>query len=693
MDNSLSDPPIENIRGIGPQKAALFSKLGIRTVREALTYLPFRYEDRSQIIRIKDLRQGQTETVRGTVVSCALIRPKGKKFRIFEILLSDGSGTVKGRWFNQPFMQRNLKAGQDLFLRGEAKRDPYFAGGFIIEGPEYEPASGDGLIHVNRVVPIYRLTEGISQKQFRKIMFAIVEGYAGRLKDPIPAEVISGLGLPPLHESLVAVHFPTVCDIALWNNGESPYHRRLAFDELFLLELGIASLRRDVEMTQGYGFTGGGGLRKRLEKKLPFDLTKSQRRALKEIETDMARPAAMRRLLQGDVGCGKTVVAFFAMLNAVECGFQAALMAPTSILAEQHYRNLCTMGHEIGVRIALLTAGAKERRLDMIAAGEIPVVVGTHALLEEPVLFGKLGMVVIDEQHRFGVAQRVRLRNKGNNPDVLVMTATPIPRSLALTLYGDLDYSSIDEMPAGRIPVETKVFSADQKKEIYTILEEEIGRGRQAYVVYPVIEGSEHTDLKAASQGKTGFAKVFPAFRIALLHGKMAAAEKEEIMRAFARHEIDLLVSTTVVEVGLDVPEATLMVVIHAERFGLAQLHQLRGRVGRGQDVSRCLLVACAGLGDDARRRLRVMVETNDGFRIAQEDLAMRGPGELLGTLQSGMPGLRVADPARDLRLLESAREAAFALEKADPGLGRHALLKEACSAFWKGRADFTAAG
>jgi ATP-dependent DNA helicase RecG len=351
------------------------------------------------------------------------------------------------------------------------------------------------------------------------------------------------------------------------------------------------------------------------------------------------------------------------------------------------------MGEELGLKIALLTSSVKDRQLGMIASGEIPIVVGTHALLEEPVTFRSLGMIVIDEQHKFGVAQRGRLGKKGVNPDVLVMTATPIPRSLALTVYGDLDYSVIDEMPAGRRPVDTKVYLPGQKKEIYAILEEEIKGGRQAYVVYPVIEGSEHTDLRTAVQGKTAFEKIFPAFRVGLLHGKMAAAEKEDVMRAFALGELDLLVSTTVIEVGVDVPNATLMLIIHAERFGLAQLHQLRGRVGRGGEASRCLLVAYGRPGEEAGQRLNVMVGTNDGFRIAQEDLAIRGPGEFLGTLQAGMPDLRVADPLGDLALLESARKEAFALHDADPGLRRHPLLRESCASFWKGKLDFIGAG
>jgi ATP-dependent DNA helicase RecG len=695
MDSTLSDSPIQSIKGIGPQKGLLFNKIGIKTVREALLYLPWRYEDRSSICPVKDIREGCAETVRGRIVSCGLIRPRGKKVSIFEILLGDGTGTVKARWFNQPFMQRSLKAGQDILLWGEAKKDPYFSAGFVIDSPEYEPVSDgeDFFLHVNRVVPIYRVTEGISQKQFRKIMFGIVKDCAEKLSDPVPPDIIRRQGLPPLRESVTALHFPEKCDIGLWNRGESAYHKRLAFDELFMFELGIAVLRREGELRAGHSFKSKGRLRAELERGLPFSFTKAQKRVLKEISEDMERPAAMRRLLQGDVGCGKTVVAFSAMLNAVECGFQTAFMAPTAILAEQHYRNICKMAAGLGLKIALLTGGVKERQLAMIASGRIPIVVGTHALIEESVTFGNLGMVVIDEQHKFGVSQRIRLRKKGMNPDVLVMTATPIPRSLALTLYGDLDYSVIDEVPAGRRPVDTRVFLQDQKEEIYAILEEEIGRGRQAYVVYPVIEESEHVDLRAAAQGKIAFERVFPAFRVGLLHGRMTAGEKEAVMRSFAGGEIDLLVSTTVIEVGVDVPNATVMLIIHAERFGLAQLHQLRGRVGRGAESSRCLLVAYGCLRGDAGRRLDVIVGTNDGFRIAQEDLAIRGPGEFMGTLQAGMPGLKAADLIRDLPLLQAARNEAFALYDIDRGLHRHSPLRKSCTNFWNGRIDFIGAG
>ncbi len=694
MDSSLADLPVQSIKGIGPRRAALFGRIGVRTVRDALYYLPRRYEDRSLIRAIADIRAGCAETVRGRIISCGPVAARGKRLRIFEVLANDGTGTIKGRWFNQSFMQRNLKAGQDVLLCGEAKRDPYSGAGFVMDGPEYETVSedADSLIHTNRVVPLYRLTEGISQKQLRKIMFGIVEQYAGGLTEPLPPEIIERHGLPSLCETIKALHFPEDCDIRDWNEGKSIYHRRLAFEELFVFALGMAAFRKG-RGQRGYSFRCEGRLRKRLQEGLSFELTNAQKRALEEILSDMRRPSPMSRLLQGDVGCGKTVVTFAAMLHAVECGFQTAFMAPTEILAEQHYRNICKMAEGFGVKVALISGGAKDRQLDRIASGEIPVVVGTHALMQEAVVFKNLGFVVIDEQHKFGVTQRGNLRKKGFNPDLLVMTATPIPRSLALTLYGDLDYSVIDEMPAGRRPVLTKVFVPDQKKEIYGILEEEIKKGRQVYVVYPVIEESEKIDLRAAVEGKSAFERIFPGFRVGLLHGRMAAADREEVMSEFRRGDLDILVSTTIVEVGVDVPNATVMIVVHAERFGLAQLHQLRGRVGRGGDRSCCLLVAYGPLGEDAGRRLDVMARTNDGFSIAQEDLAIRGPGEFWGTLQSGMPGFKVADLIRDLQLIETARQEAFSMIDANPGLCDFPLLKKMCETFWNGRTGVIGAG
>ena len=426
--------------------------------------------------------------------------------------------------------------------------------------------------------------------------------------------------------------------------------------------------------------------RKKLLKALPFELTDAQKRTLEDISRDMRSAYPMNRLIQGDVGCGKTVIALLAMLDSVESGYQAALMAPTELLAGQHYINMHGLVKDLGLKAELITGGPKTEQLEGIANGKTDIIIGTHALIQEGVKFKKLGLTVVDEQHKFGVMQRALLRQKGMKPDVLVMTATPIPRSLALTLYGDMDCSVIDELPPGRKPVVTKLLGADRKNEIYGHLRKEIEKGRQVYVVYPAIEESEKIDLKSAVQGKEGFEKVFPEYRTGLLHGRMSTEERENVMLSFKQGSIDILVSTTVIEVGVDVPEATIMLVVHAERFGLAQLHQLRGRVGRGQHPSLCILVAYKPYGEEARRRLDIMIRSNDGFRIAQEDLDIRGPGEFLGTRQAGMPDLKVANIIRDMKILERAKKEAFGLIEADPELGEFPSLKKTVDVFWKGK-------
>jgi ATP-dependent DNA helicase RecG len=695
MDSGLADRPIGSVRGIGPGRAKIFARIGIRTVGEALHYLPFRYQDRSSIKNIRDLQPGSVETVRGRIDSSVNRMLAGRRTRIFEMVLNDGTGTITAKWFNQPFLQRNFSAGQEVILSGTTGRDR-FRGGIEILNAEYEiiGEDGDSFIHTNRIVPVYRLTEGISQKQFRKIMFGIVDGHSSEIDDPLPADIVRRNGLPPLGESIRQVHFPDAgIDPASFVKGESPYHGRLSFQEFFIFELGMAMRKKKIGSMQGLVFDCEGRLREKLLASLPFCLTAAQDRAIGEIIADMKRQRPMHRLLQGDVGSGKTVVALTAMLNAVECGYQAALMAPTEILAGQHYATIHGMIEKLGLKAQLLAGGADEEQRARIAGGEAQVVIGTHALIQEGVAFEKLGLCVIDEQHKFGVMQRSLLIKKGFRPDVLVMTATPIPRSLALTLYGDLDYSVIDELPPHRRPVATEIVRPGEKARIYGILEREIGKGRQAYVVYPVIEGSDKTDLKSASEGKEAFERIFPDYRIALLHGRMSTAEREAVMTAFRGGEIDILVTTTVVEVGVDVPNATVMLVVHAERFGLAQLHQLRGRVGRGAEKSHCLLVS-HGRGDgEAGRRLAAMVSSGDGFRIAEEDLAIRGPGEFFGTRQAGVPELVVADIIRDAGILETARKEAFRLIEADPGLEKFPLLKRVLEVSWRGAAGLRMTG
>ncbi|MDI6891135.1 MAG: ATP-dependent DNA helicase RecG [Thermodesulfovibrionales bacterium] len=691
----LSDLQIQYIKGVGPQRAKLLSRLGIKTVKDALYYLPHRYEDRSNLKKISDLRYGNVETVSGRVISAEVKRLTGRNLKIFELTVSDGSGLLKGKWFNQPFMKKNFRVGQEVMLCGTVKKT-YSGIGFEMDNPEYEITSDDGdlLIHTNRVVPVYRVTSGLSVRQIRSIMFNLINTCIKDVYDPIPVEILRKNGLPGLSESLSQVHFPdTGIDIGFLNRGVSEFHRRLSFDELFMLELGLAVMKRGSVLEKGIAFNPEGRLLKRLIDMLPFRLTKAQEKVFTEILMDMKRPHPMNRLIQGDVGCGKTVIALMAMTVAAECGYQSALMVPTEILAEQHYINIHSVVEDLGLKICLLTGSKKERPLGEIASGEINIVVGTHALIQEGVMFKNLGLVVIDEQHRFGVKQRALLRKKAIDPDVLVMTATPIPRTLALTLYGDLDYSFIDELPPNRRPVETLLFSPGQKEAIYRFIREEIKEGRQVYVVYPVIEESEKTDLRSAIRGKAAFEKSFPEFRVGLIHGRIKAQEREEIMASFKRGELDLLVCTTVIEVGVDVPNATLMLIIHAERFGLAQLHQLRGRVGRGAHRSYCSLIAYEPHREEARRRLDIMVRSNDGFRIAEEDLNIRGPGEFFGTRQSGMPDLKIANIVRDARLLNKARREAFSLIDRDPDLKGFPLLRKSLEAFWEGKVELFKTG
>jgi ATP-dependent DNA helicase RecG len=697
---SFLESPIQYIKGVGPHRARLLGRLNIKTVKDALFYLPFRYEDRRNLKNIRNLSFGDLETVRGEVVSINInelpqqksrgiegFYRRQKKLTILEVNISDGTGIIKAKWFNQPFMKRKFKKGQEVIISGIIK-----TWGNIPEivNPEYELIDEDSeLIHTSRIVPVYRVTEGISARILRGIIYNILTSSLDEIIDPLPEEIRRNYNLPALQESLFNCHFPPAdSDISVFNRGVSPYHRRLAFDEIFNLEVGIAVIKKDEVREKGISFNPEGRLVRELLGKLDFELTAAQKKVFNEILEDMKRPYPMNRLIQGDVGCGKTIIALMAILTAVESGYQAAMMAPTEILAEQHYINIHRLIEDLGLRICLLSSSLKDKPLQEIAGGEIDIIVGTHAIIQDNIRFKRLGLVVIDEQHRFGVMQRSALRKKGKNPDVLVMTATPIPRTLAMTVYGDLDYSIIDELPPGRRPVITRVFNRNQKQYIYQKIREEVSKGGQAYVIYPVIEESENHDLKSAITGKEALEKMFPEFRIGLVHGRMKSQEREAVMLAFKKKEIDILVSTTVIEVGVDVPNATLMLIIHAERFGLAQLHQLRGRVGRGRDQSYCLLLAYDPLSEEARRRLEVMVRSNNGFVIAEEDLNIRGPGEFFGTRQSGLPDLKIANIVRDADLIEIARREAFKLVEIDPELDRYPVLKDAVSSFWTGKIE-----
>lgn len=669
------DAPLRFLKGVGPRRAALLEDTGLSTVEDLLHVLPFRYEDRRSFVRLADLSlESGPRVLDARVRSARLIRTRRRGFTIFEAVLEDASGTIRALWYNQPYLERVLREGRRVVLFATATLDRY-GREIVLENAEYElldEGEEEG-VHTGRIVPVYRKLADLSSRMQRTLLHRVLsEVDPETLSRPVPAEIAARQGLLERFEALRQVHFPGgERAIGALFDPISPARRTLAFEEVFLLQLALALRRQGVERAKRaavYEVTDA--LKLRLARLLPFRLTEAQRRVLAEIGADLRSPHPMNRLLQGDVGSGKTIVATLTLLVAVENGYQGALMAPTEILAEQHFRNLERLFAEKGggYRVELLTgslrAADRRRALDAIAGGEAQIVVGTHALFESGVEFRKLAMVVVDEQHRFGVRQRAALAEKGARPDVLVMTATPIPRTMALTLYGDLDLSVIDALPPGRTPVTTVVRGEEQRERVYEGIRREIASGRQAYVVVPLVEETEKSDLKAA----TAFAahlreRVFPGVGVGLVHGKLKSEEKERVMREFAAGRIPILVATTVIEVGVDVPNASVMVVEHAERFGLSQLHQLRGRVGRGAARSYCVLMVGEETGAPARERLDVMEKTSDGFRIAEKDFELRGPGAVFGTQQHGLSDLQfLAVTLRDPGLVDRARDEARAL-------------------------------
>ena len=698
MGKNLSEFPVQYIKGVGPGRAKLLNTLGIKTAEDALYYLPYRYEDRKNIKKISALEYGRLETVIGKVIAAEVIKLPRRNIKLFELTVSDGSGIVKGKWFNQPFLKKNFKPGQEVILSGVVKRNPYQGIGFEFDNPEYEfvTEDGDAFIHTARIVPIYRTTSGLSVRQLRTIMFNLINTCIKDVPDHIPEEILRRNNFHGLAESIFNSHFPeSGIDIDSLNSCSSIYQKRLYFEELFKFELGLSIIKKGKEVERGIAFDCNGVLVRKFIDALKFKLTSAQQRVFEEILHDMRSQHPMNRLLQGDVGCGKTVIAVMAMLTAAECGYQSALMAPTEILAGQHYINIHKMIEDMGLKVCLMTGSKKKEREALrcdIASGEIKIIIGTHALIQEGVEFKNLGIAIIDEQHKFGVMQRQLLRKKAVNPDVLVMTATPIPRTLSMTLYGDLNYSVIDELPPGRSPVVTRLFNAGQKEYIYRAIAEETKKGRQVYVVYPVIDETEKTSasggLKSAILGREALEKIFPNLKVELIHGRLKPQERENVMASFKAGAINVLVSTTVIEVGVDVPNAAMMLIVHAERFGLSQLHQLRGRVGRGGSQSYCFLLMYEPASEDARRRLDIMIKTNDGFKIAEEDLDIRGPGEFFGTRQAGMPDLKLANIVRDARLLDTARKEAFALIDKDSELNSFPELKKGLEGFWKGKIE-----
>ena len=684
---------VQYLKGVGPKLAKKFAQREIKTVEDLLFFLPKSYEDRRRLRQIGSLRVGEHAVVEGEVVLSGTVKFRRRK--VFEIVISDGTGLLAAKWFhfNERRQRETFPPGRKVILAGEVSS---FSGRKEIVHPEVDFPEDEKIgLHVGRLLPIYPSVEGVSQKLIRKVVANAVEEYAGKAISAIPAKILKKRGLLPLPLALRGIHFPEPHDDpAALCEKRSVYHKSLAFDEFFYLELALALRKSKIARAPGISFDTKSLRVEKFLKNLPFELTGAQKRVFAEIKRDMARPYPMNRLLQGDVGCGKTVVAFLAALIAIENGYQVALMAPTEILAEQHFLGFKKYAGLIGVEIALLTGGKTPREKKLVqqglAEGHINFVVGTHALFQETVSFKKLGLVIVDEQHRFGVLQRAALREKaeGVEPDTLVMTATPIPRTLAMTVYGDLDVSIIDELPAGRVPIETLLFTEKNSQKAYEIVRKELAKGHQAYVVFPLVEESEKMDLLAATTMADYLQKeVFPGYQVGLLHGKMKPAEKEKAMADFKEGRVQILVSTTVIEVGVDVPQATVMVIEHAERFGLSQLHQLRGRVGRSSRKSYCLLVARSlKPGSEAFRRLKILCETTDGFRIAEEDMKIRGPGELLGTRQSGYFSLRQADVIRDYDMLHAAREEAFALIEEDPTLKNYPLLKEILLERWQER-------
>jgi len=681
---------IRYLKGVGPKRSDILKKLGINTVEDLLYYLPRRYEDRSNFTLIKDLKVGEFQTIKGGVLTSGVHRTK-RGINIFQLALGDKTGVIYCIWFNQPFLKNFFKNGQEIIMYGKVekydKRKIYH--------PEYEIVKEDAdSLNMGKIVPVYPLTGEVSQRYMRFLTHEAISHFAFSIKETLPSNIKARNRLVDSRFAVRNIHFP----VSFENLNRA--YRRLVFEEFFILQLALALKKKGVK-------TSSPGIRHRLDARLidsfknlfSFELTKSQLKTINEIQIDMANPKPMNRLLEGDVGSGKTAVAIYALLLTVENGYQAAVMAPTEILARQHYINMSELLMPLGVNVRLLVSGLKEAKKaeikNEIKKGEINIAIGTHALIWEDVAFRKLGLVVIDEQHKFGVAERQLLRKKGENPDVLVMTATPIPRTLALTVYGDLDISVIRELPKGRYPVTTYCVEEDKRQSVYRFIREEIKKGRQVYIVYPRIWSEEKGGLKAAAAMYNKLQEeVFPDLKMGLLHGRMSSLEKKTIMEKFKGKKIDILVSTTVIEVGIDIPNASCMVIENAERFGLSQLHQLRGRIGRGDYLSYCILLGRPKT-ESAKKRFVTMAETQDGFRVAEEDLELRGPGEFFGTKQHGLPELRFGNILRDFEIMEQARAEAFQLVAEDPNLAnpRNLLIKRCLKNRFAGRLDLINVG
>ncbi|MCM8797569.1 MAG: ATP-dependent DNA helicase RecG [Candidatus Omnitrophica bacterium] len=678
----ISVIPVQYLKGIGPKRVKVFSRVGINTIEDLLYYFPRRYEDRRNFTTIAMVKEGQTQTLKATVLA------KGERnswrrrgFSILEVVVGDETGKIFCVWFNQSYLRQYFRVGTNLILYGKVEK---YGNRLQMNSPEFEIIyEKDSFLDIGRIVPIYTLPDGITQRNFRHLVKVALDEYLPMITDCLPYDIRSRNNLYNLAQALLNIHFPEDAE------AQKEAYRRLSFEEFFLFQVPLILRKLKKRQCPGIAHRIEGRLADSFITALPFQLTTAQQKAVEEIKHDMAKPVPMHRLLQGDVGSGKTVVATIASLISIQGGYQVAFMVPTEILAKQHYEKIMsqcqntTISGIKEIKIGLLTSGLdkkeKEKILSRIAEGKVNLVIGTHALLEGSVQFKRLGLVVIDEQHKFGVGQRALLPQKGLNPDVLIMTATPIPRTLAITLYGDLDITVINELPAGRLAIKTFYFDEKETQKAYELAIEQLRLGRQVYIVYPVIEESYAMDITGA---KKRFAElksgVFKDFRVGLIHGRLKQAEQDKTMEQFKEGKLDVLIATTILEVGIDIANATCMIIEYAERFGLAQLHQLRGRIGRGKDESFCILVSRSQT-EEAKARLEAMVKYTDGFRIAEEDLKIRGPGEFFGRRQHGLCELKIANPLTQLHLLKRSREEAIRLLARDSGLIERTgiLLKE----------------
>lgn len=675
------DTDIQYLKGVGPKLGSLFSRNGIKTVKDLLFHFPRAYEDRRAARNIASLRPDDIVSVKANVVGVASYAMGRSSRKIYDVLVRDSSGQIRCKYFRVPYKGyfERFKPGDEVRVVGKVTN---YRGKIEFHHPDIrdiDPAEDlqDALI------PIYVETEGLSSAKIAKLISSVFSQVKEWPQENLPLGLVKKNQFISHEQALYSLHHPEIENATAYNELKSPAHRRIIYEEFFWLELYLASKKSGLKSEKGFVFKSDEKLIQKLQESLPFQLTKAQLRSFAEIKKDLESGKPMNRLVQGDVGSGKTLVSFMSALKAYESGFQSCLMAPTEILAEQHFRNAEKVLKPIGVNVGLLTGKtkAKDRKeiAEKLIAGEIYFLIGTHALIEDWVQFQNLGLVIIDEQHRFGVAQRGILKNKGTSPHFLIMTATPIPRTLAMTVYGDLDVSIIDEMPVGRTPIQTRVTNEAKRPQALQFMVEQIAKGRQAYVVYPLVEESEKIDLKNATEEYEKLKVQFPNIRFGLLHGKMKPVEKDAVMEDFRQHKIDVLVSTTVIEVGVDVPNATIMMIEHAERFGLSQLHQLRGRVGRGEHKSFCIMIMGYAVSEETRTRVEFMEKTTDGFKVAEFDLEIRGPGEFMGSKQSGLPGFKMANLVRDFDLLKLARDDAFEILSKDPKLHKmeNKLLRE----------------